>query len=69
VFDHFGDFEGFVVESKDGEHRFHSREQHVEQLVERAWRERLRVEVCASPRSSHSVEKIIILEPPVPFGH
>jgi hypothetical protein len=69
VFDHFGDFEGFVLDGRDREHRFHSRERHVEQLVERAWRERLRITVCASRHSPHRVERIIILEPPVPFSH
>jgi hypothetical protein len=68
MFDHFGDFEGFTLDDGDREHRFLSREQHVEQLVERAWRERLRITVCAARQSPHLVATIIVLEPPALFG-
>jgi hypothetical protein len=68
VFDHFGDFEGFILEAEHREHKFVSRERHVEQLAERAWQERLRITVCAARHAPHRVETIIILEPPVPFG-
>ncbi len=45
VFDRFGDFEGFLLDSEDGERAFDSREREIEELIERAWRERLRVTV------------------------
>ena len=46
VYDHFGDFEGFILVTEEGErHDFFSREQHMEEVVERAWAERLRVTV------------------------
>src|SRR5262249_49660854 len=33
VFDHFGDFEGFILDADNHEHKFLSRERHVEHLV------------------------------------
>jgi hypothetical protein len=50
LYDHFGDFIGFVLETNDGEYRrFDSREPHMERLAETAWRERMRVAVSATP--------------------
>lgn len=45
VYDRFGDFEGFLLDTEHGERRFFSREKEIAQLVERAWRERLRITV------------------------
>lgn len=46
TFDRFGDFEAFTLELEDGEHyRFDTAEHNMAQLVERAWRERIRVTV------------------------
>ena len=67
IFDHFGDFEGFILDAEDREHKFLSRERDVEQLVERAWRERLRITVCAARHSPHRVDTIIVREPPALF--
>jgi hypothetical protein len=67
IFDHFGDFEGFLLETKDGERRFLSREQEVEALAERAWRERLRLTVWAARAEPHRPLRIIVREPPAPF--
>jgi hypothetical protein len=36
IFDRFGDFEGFVLETERGRRRFESRERDVEILIERA---------------------------------
>jgi hypothetical protein len=45
-YDHFGDFEGFVVEDAQDRHVvLASSEQRVEALARRAWRHRLRVRV------------------------
>lgn len=50
LYDHFGDFIGFALETDDGEYRrFHSREPHMERLAETAWRERMRVAVSVTP--------------------
>ena len=41
-YDHFGDFEGFVLETESGHHRFFaSRERRIELLAQRACEERL----------------------------
>jgi hypothetical protein len=69
IFDHFGDFEGFLLDTQDGERRFYSREREVEELAERAWRERLRITVCAERHEPHRPESIIVREPGAPFGH
>jgi len=69
IFDHFGDFEGFVLETVCSEHTFLSRERAIEELAERAWHERLRVTVRAECAESHRPLSIIVREPPVPFRH
>jgi len=68
IFDHFGDFEGFILETMHGEeHRFQSREKDVAILAERAWRERLRITVTTGHHEPHRPRTIIIHEPPAPF--
>jgi hypothetical protein len=69
IFDRFGDFEGFLLDSEEGEREFYSREKEIEELAERAWRERLRITVCAERHSPRRPETIIIREPPAPFWH
>lgn len=49
-FDHFGDFEGFWLETFDGsQHRYFSRERHIEALAREAWLERYVVTVFLHP--------------------
>jgi len=67
TFDRFGDFEGFLLDTEDGERKFFSREKEIEELAERAWRERLRITVCAEHHEPHRPEAIIVREPPVSF--
>jgi hypothetical protein len=65
VFDRFGDFEGFVLESLHGEHRrFESREKAVELLAHTAWRERLLASVFASHHHPHHATTMVLLTPP-----
>ena len=67
IFDRFGDFEGFLLDTEDGERKFFSREKDMEELVERAWHARLRITVfveCDEPRRPLS---IIVREPPAAF--
>jgi hypothetical protein len=61
VFDHFGDFEGFVLESEDAE-RFHffSRETGIERVAQRAMTERLRVTVIPEERNDRLPRRIIL---------
>jgi hypothetical protein len=65
LFDRFGDFEGFVLETDEGERRYFSRERDVEALAERAWRERLRVTVYAERDDPRRAASIMLWEPPV----
>jgi hypothetical protein len=49
VFDHFGDFEGFILETAGGgTHRFATREGPMLRLARKAWQRRIRVTVIAS---------------------
>jgi kumamolisin len=48
-FSRFGDFEGFDLETEDGEERhFHGREPEVQELVDRAWNERILITVLTA---------------------
>jgi hypothetical protein len=69
IFDRFGDFEGFLLDTEDGERRFFSREKEVEELAERVWRERLRITVFSERDEPHRPLSIIVREPPAPFKH
>jgi hypothetical protein len=68
LFDRFGDFEGFLLDTEAGEHAFFSRERDVKDLAERAWRERLRITILAERDGCHRLLRIIIKEPPALFG-
>ena len=68
IFDRFGDFEGFLLQTEQGPHQFRSRERDVKDLVETAWRERLRLTVCTEPADPHHPASIILCEPPTPFS-
>ncbi len=68
-FDEFGDFSGFTLESRDHRYEFHTRELHIADLAERAWREQLRITVFAFPGDERRPETILIHEPPVAFHH
>jgi hypothetical protein len=67
VFDHFGDFEGFVLESDLGEfHRFHSRERKVLEIVRDALEDRSWVTVVREQKRRDQVRTIILRIPPLP---
>jgi hypothetical protein len=67
IFDRFGDFEGFLLDTEECEREFFSREKDIEKLAERVWRERLRVTVWTECDSPHRPLSIIVRQPPVPF--
>jgi hypothetical protein len=69
MFDRFGDFEGFLLDTKEGERKFFGREKEIEELAERAWRDRLRITVWVELDQLHRPLSIIIREPPAPFWH
>jgi hypothetical protein len=64
IFDAFGDFEGFLLETGTRERMFDSRERAIWQLAERAWRERLRITVFTEPGERRRIRSIIVREPP-----
>jgi|SRR5215469_4965401 len=68
VYDRFGDFEGFMLRTERGSHRFHSREEDIELLVRKAWRERLRLRVWSEEGEPRHVSSIVMLQPPVAFA-
>ncbi len=62
VFNHFGDFEAFVIETEAGEfHRYDSSEPRVLAIVRRAWEERITVAVHASRHQPHRPLEIVLL--------
>jgi hypothetical protein len=61
IFDHFGDFRGFILETESGHHRrFVSREAPTLALVRRAWHERSRVTVLFRHERPHVPVEIIL---------
>jgi L-lysine epsilon oxidase C-terminal domain len=67
LYDRFGDFEGFSLETEHGERKFFSREKAIAELAERAWGERLRIEVRVEPPALHRPRWIVVRGKPVPF--
>jgi len=61
LFDHFGDFEGFTLESYAGAHRrFFSRETRILKIAESAWRERHVVTVITVSAKSRAVARLLL---------
>lgn len=61
LFDHFGDFEGFTLESYSGSHhRFFSREAAIQALAQTAWQERYVVSVITVAAQSRGVRRLLI---------
>jgi hypothetical protein len=67
VFDSFGDFEGFLLDTECGELRFFSREKDLKDLAVRAWRERLRITVFSDADDRDRPMRIILRDPPAPL--
>jgi Pro-kumamolisin, activation domain len=61
VYDHFGDFEAFILETFEGEHRrFDSHESSVHKLVQRAWSHRILITVLVHHRRPERPLEIIL---------
>jgi hypothetical protein len=68
VYDHFGDFEGFILENENGDRiHFFSREANVANVVRRAWAERLRVTVTAEDSNERHPRRIVLHPTPGPL--
>ncbi len=68
IFDRFGDFDGFLLDTEGGERKFYSRQAEIKDLVKHAWRERLRITVWTEHHEPHRPVSIVVRQPPVPFG-
>jgi hypothetical protein len=67
VYDHFGDFEGFWLELEDGrERRYTVREHQIEDLVRRAWTERIVISVQVEPHEPHHPRSVTYRRAPRP---
>ena len=67
VYDRFGDFEGFILDTEDGNRRFRAREPEIEQVVNRCWSERILTSVFVELDAPHRPEEIVLHCPPRPF--
>jgi hypothetical protein len=64
LYDRFGDFEGFVLDTEDGTRHFESREHEVERVVRRAWEERTFVVVAVESDDRDRAMRIVLSGPP-----
>ncbi|HET6254618.1 MAG TPA: sialidase family protein [Puia sp.] len=64
LYDRFGDFEGFILETREGhEHSFHGRERDVEELIYRAWEKRFLITVYVHPSRKNWPASILFRQP------
>jgi hypothetical protein len=68
IYNHFGNFEGFYLETEDGERKFKSREHAMEDVVKGAWLERIFVTVYAEKHEPEVPLSIILRRPPNVFN-
>ena len=66
LFDRWGDFEGFLLDTNEGERRFASREHTVEDLATEAWRERTLIVVYVRKENPRRPETILLRHGPRP---
>lgn len=64
IFDRFGDFEGFWLDTEDGRHHFRSQEKEVEELVRAAWSKRIPILVVVDNEDQREPRRIVLLRPP-----
>jgi hypothetical protein len=65
VFDRFGEFEGFVLaQLHGGERQFDSREKEIEQVISRAWAERVTTTILVRDKEPRRPVSIILRGPP-----
>jgi hypothetical protein len=69
VYERFGDFCGFVLDTEDGARRFDAREPEIERVVNRAWAQRILTSVFAERHAPHRPEEILLHSPPRPLTH
>jgi hypothetical protein len=69
TFDRFGDFDGFILDTEDGNRRFTAREPEIQKVVNRAWSERILTTVIVELDALHRPEKIVLHCPPSPLKY
>ena len=63
IYDRFGDFEGFILDTEDGERQFASREPQIEAVVNRAWVERIVMAISVEIDTPHCPKLIELRYP------
>ena len=66
LYDRYGDFEGFTLDTEAGERLFRSREHTIEDIANRAWTERILIAVYARANEPHRPERIVLKHAPRP---
>ena len=69
VYDRYGDFEGFLLETEDGERCFRAREHEIEDVARRAWADRILSTVFVERHAPHRPESIVLRSAPRPGPH
>jgi hypothetical protein len=64
IYDRFGDFDGFLLETEEAEIKFSCRELEMASVVRRAWAERTVIVVVAEDDEPHRPESIVLRAPP-----
>jgi hypothetical protein len=59
-YDHFGDFDGFVLENSEGEHQFFAREKRLYQIVHEAATNRLTVKVSTLRKATTKAVQVML---------
>jgi hypothetical protein len=66
LYDRWGDFEGFTLDTEAGERLFQSHEHTIEDLANRAWTERILIVVYSRASEPHRPETIVLKYAPRP---
>jgi hypothetical protein len=61
-YDRFGDFQGFTLDTEDGERSFRSQERAIEHLARLAWEDRFLIKVVVERDNLHRPEGILFLK-------
>jgi hypothetical protein len=63
VYDRYGDFDGFLLDTPHGERRYLSREKDLAALIERAWSRRLRITIVSDSGEPGKPREVILRGP------
>jgi hypothetical protein len=68
IYDRFGDFQGFILDTEDGKRRFNAREPDIEKVLNRAWAERILTTIIVELDAPHRPEEIVLHCPSMPLA-